>query len=174
MNKIQVAYTRSKNIKDILCRAKLYPVENRSSQRNKQGWYICGKKCIVCSHSNNMKSIKCTSTGEMHDIKQKLSCRDSSVIYIIQCTKCPRNNQYVGQTRQPFYNRMLNHRSDVFKSKDTAIGEHFSTRGHNTSHMKFYAIEKVIGDHFTLGQRERFYIQKFNTVYDGLNRNFTN
>ena len=169
-NGIQVAYKRSKNLREILCRAKLYPIQNRTS-RSKNGWNICDKKCIICSHSKNLKAIKCTSNGELHDINQKITCKDNNVIYVIQCQKCVKRNQYVGKTAQTFERRMRSHRSSVMNSTDTPIGRHFSTNGHNTSHMQFFAVEKVYGDAFTLAQREQYWIQRLNSIHDGLNSN---
>ena len=46
---------------------------------------------------------------------------------------------------------------------------HFSTNGHTSKDMRIYAIEEVFGDEFTLQARERFYINKADTVRKGLN-----
>ena len=126
---------------------------------------------MICSHSHNLKSIKCTASGETHEINQKLTCKDSNVIYVVQCQKCDKKNQYVGKTVQPFEKRMRSHRNAAMNSSDTPIGRHFSTNGHNTSHMQFFAIEKVFGDAFTLAQREQYWISKLDSIHEGLNSN---
>ena len=46
---------------------------------------------------------------------------------------------------------------------------HFSSHGHTSKDMRIYAIEQVFGDEFTLQARERYYINKADTVRKGLN-----
>ena len=171
---VQIAHTRSKNLREYLCRAKLCPLQNRTSQRSKAGWHTCGKKCIICAHSKSTKSFKSTSTGEVFHIEQEITCEDRNVIYLIQCLKCVKSNQYVGRTTQRFVDRMRSHRSDALNSKDTPIGRHFSSNGHNTSHMHFIAIEKMICVGHDRGQREIMWIRILNTIHDGLNNYSTN
>ena len=50
---------------------------------------------------------------------------------------------------------------------------HFATNGHSHADMKIFAIEKVHGDAFVLAARERYYMDKMETVYRGLNSNRT-
>ena len=54
----------------------------------------------------------------------------------------------------------------------TVVGklyQHFTTNGHNSGHMRIFPIELVHGDVVTLGVRERFWIDKLDTVRNGLN-----
>lgn len=162
----QVAYKRSKNLRELLCRAKLFPTFRRTSNRQQTGWFTCGKACTVCCHSNNTKEIKSTSTGEIFPIQQMINCKSKNLIYVIHCSKCAM--QYVGKTSQTFAKRMLAHR-DSIRNADTTIGKHFSSNGHKSSDMRFYGIELVTGDNFTLQQREQLWIGKLNTIHDGLN-----
>ena len=55
------------------------------------------------------------------------------------------------------------------QAKDTKLYKHFSTAGHSHADMTILAIEKVYGDEFVLAARERFWIDKLQTVYKGLN-----
>ena len=50
---------------------------------------------------------------------------------------------------------------------------HFATNGHTHADMLIFGIERVYGDAFVLAARERFYIDKMETVYRGLNSNRT-
>ena len=50
-------------------------------------------------------------------------------------------------------------------------GEHFNSRGHNVSHLKGQAIEKIRSrDPYVLKARESMLINKFDTFENGLNR----
>ena len=53
-----------------------------------------------------------------------------------------------------------------------ATGIHFNEKGHKISDMQISILEKVFNqDPQFRKQRERMYIQKFNTKYKGLNKN---
>ena len=53
-----------------------------------------------------------------------------------------------------------------------ATGIHFNEKGHRISDMQISILEKVFNqDPQFRKQRERMYIQKFNTKYKGLNKN---
>ena len=68
--------------------------------------------------------------------------------------------------------RFAEHRGYVnTKNKSKTTGAHFNTRGHATSDMEITVIEKVFNqDAQFRKQREKLWIQKFNTRYRGLNR----
>ena len=106
---VQVAYARHRNLRDLLCRAKLYPVINETgrSPRLLTGWKRCMFNCMTCKYSRDMKSFKCTATGETINIIQKISCTDSNIIYVIECLLC--RKQYVGRTSGQFRVRMNAH-----------------------------------------------------------------
>ena len=54
-------------------------------------------------------------------------------------------------------------------SKST--GAHFNSPGHSVSDMRITIIEKVFSqEHQVRKQREKLFLQKFNTKYRGLNR----
>ena len=91
-----------------------------------------------------------------------------------KCAKC--GLQSVGKTSQTLQARGGEHRRGVEKGteKNSAkMYEHFQQRGHSVSDMKFIAIEVVQGrfenDEDTLSTRERFWIDKLQTVNNGLN-----
>ena len=46
---------------------------------------------------------------------------------------------------------------------------HFSSNGHSARDLQIYGIEQVFGDGFTLQARERYWINKMDSVRKGLN-----
>ena len=49
-------------------------------------------------------------------------------------------------------------------------GDHFNSRGHSLAEMEFSVLETFKkGSHHLRKEREKFYINKFNTKYKGLN-----
>jgi hypothetical protein len=166
---VQVAYKRPKNIKEILCRATL-PNPKKSNNRDQKGWKKCNKdKCETCIRSKNISQFQVTATKEQITINQKITCTDTNVIYCIQCTIC--NLQYVGKTTNKFKDRASSHRSSVDTQKNCTLSDHFNSPGHSKNNMLFFAFEKVSSnDPFTIGVRERFYIDKMNVIEHGLNK----
>ena len=81
--------------------------------------------------------------------------------------------QYVGKTKSEFKTRMNSHRAGIGKGQ-SALARHFEGPGHTSRDFSCFAIELVRGgDVFTLGARERLWIDKMDTVMNGLNTNRT-
>ena len=118
-----------------------------------------------------MKNFKCSANGQIFDINHEIKCTTKNVIYVICCTKC--NQQYVGKTSGTFRARMDAHRSAINNSKDTAVSRHFRQPGHELHNFLSFPIEIVFGDVFTIGARERFWINKLDVISKGFNCNRT-
>jgi len=162
---VQVAYSRHKNLKDLLCKSTLYEIHKRPI-RSLAGWHICMKRCIACVYSKNMNQFKCTATGKTYKIYQQIGCEDKNIIYVIQCKKC--SAQYVGKTSGTFKARVNKHRNSIGQS-NTNVAKHFEQSGHSVQDFFAYAIEKVRGDAFVLGTRERFWIDTMDVISHGMN-----
>ena len=169
---VQVAYKRQQNLRGILCRARLYPQQQMSERpkRSKVGFKKCGK-CLSCTYATDVKSFKSYASGETFHLTQTITCVSSNVIYVISCQRC--NLQYVGKTSMTFRARMDAHRSAINGTSDSAVAKHFRLAGHSLHHFCAFPIEIVVGDPFTIGARERFWINKLDVIARGLNCNRT-
>ena len=176
---------QGKNLRRLICRAKLYPKPSSRPTRTSTsapGWYPCskfsGKQCPVCPFTLPATStVTGLASGYKHQIKDTVTCQDDNVIYYWRCVKpnCPDYPQceYVGKSSRSFQRRGSEHRDYIKRNVTTeASGEHFSKPGHSVSDFKGLVLEKVKNktDPYILKSREHFYIQKFNTYYQGLNR----
>ena len=81
-------------------------------------------------------------------------------------------NSYIGKTVQTFQKRFSQHRDYVKRNIQTEpAGEHFSLPGHSVSDIEGIVIEKVRNsDPFVLKSCEHYYIRKFDSYRNGLNR----
>ena len=176
-----IAYRQPKNLRSYLCSARLFPNNNKTSQRyprdDGKGWKKCGKNCAICPYTlPNAKSITGLASKYCHNINEPLSCTSSNIIYYWRCTKpnCKLypECEYTGKSIRKFSTRMSEHRDYVKSEKiSEPSGEHFNLIGHDVSHLKGMAIEKVYStDPFVLEAREKMYIKKFDTFRKGLNR----
>ena len=165
----QVAYSRNRNLRDIIVRVKLYPITSGRPKRELKGWRTCGS-CVTCSHSRNVSSFKSNATGEVIKIDQLIRCTDENVVYCIECSHC--GMQYIGKTKNQFRKRMIQHRNSI-GSSSSGVALHFEKKGHSSHNFVCFAIEKVVGDDFVLAARERFYIDKLDVISRGMNTHRT-
>ena len=83
-----------------------------------------------------------------------MTCESKNIVYLIQCEKC--KNRYIGESERSLKERISEHKGYIKNNhQDKATGAHFNQKGHTLEHMK---------------ERERFFIQKFNTYHQGMNR----
>ena len=78
----------------------------------------------------------------------------------------------MGETAWTLQSRISEHLGYVKNKKSTkATGEHFNLKGHKQSDLQVSIVEKLnsTSEQFRK-QREKMYIQKFNTKYKGLNQ----
>ena len=134
----------------------------------------CGK-CLACSYIKEGKSIKGRSYKGKNftwKIGRPVSCSSKNVIYLLECNKNNCNSKYIGLTQQIFRERIFQHIGYVRnKQLHKSTGEHFNLPGHNSSNMKFTVIEAVKSTDPLYGrEREKLLIRKFNTFYNGINR----
>lgn len=140
-----------------------------------RGNYRCkNKRCKCCINiAHGAKNITSNATGEDFEIKTRIDCDSSFVIYILKCN-C--GLQYVGRTSQKLRTRMNQHRSNVMKGYiKHSVSRHAATNHDcNFNHFSISAIEQigtnVRNRHETLAKREMYWIFKFDTlVPKGLN-----
>ena len=178
------ALRQTPNLRSLLCKSKLPMINENSNNDNKtQGWKNCfnsgksKKPCKVCRFTfENTHQIVPNNTSYVHRIKDNLDCQTKNGIYYWKCTyKACKDNpctEYVGKTKRTFLDRYYNHISYVRQGKlKEPSGKHFNKPGHNLEHMKGLLIERVrSNDPVTLKMREEYYIDKFDTFRNGLNK----
>ena len=78
----------------------------------------------------------------------------------------------IGETEREFKQRIYDHLGYARNQKiHHATGYHFNLPGHGKENMKFKIIEKVKKDDETSRkERERYFIDKFNTFHAGINK----
>ena len=173
-----VAHLRPPNLRDILVREKLPPVDRRrgAGRRSQPGFRKCGKaRCLSCVYSNNSRTHTSTLTGQTWPIKQSITCEDANVVYNVTCSHgagpCLRRPaQYVGKVgpTRACRIRCTEHRGAVNHHWDTGVGEHFNLPGHDLANFNFLPFEKVrSSDPFVVETRESYWIEKYGVLGEG-------
>ena len=163
-----VAYTRPKNIRDKLIRAKLPP--KTRPKRKIPGMRKCNKNCKICPYVNSCKLVKSTYTSKVVHLAREYHCQTKNLVYLVHCTKC--NDQYIGETKKTLEDRFNQHLGYVdHRDFRQATGRHFNLPGHQKSHMSITVLESInTDDQAYRKRRESEYIQQFNLKYKGMNR----
>ena len=178
-----VCYTRPKNLRDELVRAKLPKSTGRRSARKKpDGFYKCLGFCRTCPyvgdpHERVVKEVTVSLTGEKIPIKGHITCQSRGLIYEGHCKKedrgCPNRDQYIGETSKRAADRFASHKATVTQqchSQTTApVGVHFRGPGHSLADFSFTPFEKCYGSDAVRKARESMYIQLFGGLDNLLN-----
>ena len=135
--------------------------------------------CVPTVHPIALKSptkgtnfMKQLCLNIQRKINRKFNCETFNCIYMIECRKC--DKKYIGQTGRQFKYRIADHKGYV-KNQVTSqpIGAHFNLPGHCLAHMQTTVLEQVkYRDETYRIEREKYFINKFNTFYNGLNREY--
>ena len=167
-----VSYRRQKNIRETVIRAAVPPPPKRE-QRKRHGMTKCNKaKCVTCSYVKVGKSIKSNANNFTVDINCEADCTTTNSVYCLSCLKC--GLQYIGTTKKEIKERFKEHKGYVtnFQNhQDKITGAHFNLPGHSVSDMRISVLEKVFNpDPMIREQREKYFINKFEAKYKGMNR----
>ena len=89
---------------------------------------------------------------------------------MLGCKKCPW--QFIGESERSLKERFLEHKGYVSNNMlNKATGAHFNQKGHRISDMEISVVEKIFNNDAQFRkQREKMFINRFNSKYKGMNR----
>ena len=118
------------------------------------------KKCRVTSTHNNR-----TFPTQMYT-----SCSTRNAVYLIECTKCTKGNQFVSHTSEPLRAELSKHRTDSTIKLNLPLYKHFFQKAaHNFERdIRITILQSTARDHLPEAQRD--WSQKMDTTFPkGLN-----
>ena len=166
------AFKRQRNLKDMLIRAKIPEKAKRNQERSIKGMKKCNKVyCNGCPFIKERKNFK-VGPNKVWNINKQTTCNSHNIVYMIECDKEHCNQKYIGETKRTLRSRLAEHRGYVKNGHiDQATGAHFNMPGHNVTNLKIPVIEQVkFNSDLYRKEREEFFIRKFNTLNEGMNR----
>ena len=165
------AYRKQTNLRAFLIKSKVPPPPKVHEEWKIIGMYKCGKSCPTCPYIKTGKYIN-INKNEKWKISENVNCETYNCIYIIECQKEKCQKKYIGQTKRQLKYRIADHRGYITnKVLSTPTGEHFNLPGHSLADMRTSVIEQIKkNDEYYRKERETYCINKFNTYYEGLNR----
>ena len=144
------------------------PIE-KYPKRNVKGMKNCGKQCPTCPYILEGKEVKIDQKSTWR-IEKKFSCQSFNIIYMLQCNKC--HQKYIGTTGRQLKHRIADHRGYIaHQVTSRATGHHWNLPGHSLADLKVTILEQSKSkDEDYRKEREKFFIRKFNTFNEGINR----
>ena len=165
------AFRKQRNIRDILIKAKLPVPAKPYPTRQVNGMVKCGKACTACPFILEGKTVTINS-GKNWQLRRKFDCDSYNIIYIIECNIDNCKSRYIGMSSRSLRFRLSEHRGYVTnKITSKATGAHFNLPGHGLQNMKITILEIPKKNELEYRkQREKYFINKFNTLHNGMNR----
>jgi hypothetical protein len=181
-------YRRGRNLKEILCRAKLppaRPVRTRAAEAgSSNGLSRCSRGtgkagCVTCSFITSrpaqvIKSVKINSTGMVIPVEGRLNCKTKGgFLYLLWSAKAPAL-QYLGSSGQTPGERLAGHRSDINNGAQKAVAEHFRATGSRVEDLIFIPFKRIFNPspavrlHF-----EHQFLNRHDMIDSGINRILT-
>lgn len=136
------------------------------------GFFVCGRKCDTCAHSESTKEFRSPWDGRRWHIKQHITCTTPNTIYIITC-KIHSDFWYVGSTEN-IKKRWRGHKSDINLgyTHKCATASHFHSPAHpretSLPFVHIFAVESTSKN--KLGERELFWQCNVGSLFQGSNK----
>ena len=180
-------YRRGKNLKDMLCRAKLPPkrqVRTRAAEgANRHGLTRCNRGtvragCICCAYITSrpaevIREVTITSTNTVVPVEGRIDCKTTGgFLYLLWSRKHPR--QYLGSSGQTPGERLGQHRRDIMGGADKAVAQHFRDTGSTVDDLVWRPFKRLVSTSPAVRLHyEHEFINKHNMVEGGINRTLT-
>lgn len=102
-------------------------------------------------------------------------CSTRNIIYLIECTKCTKSNQYVGQTSRPLRTRMNEHRTTSKTKTYLPLYRHFRSKADHDFERDIKVTILQATTRVRLLEQESKWIKNLDTLYPkGLNSRLHN
>jgi hypothetical protein len=179
-------FKRGKNVKELLCRARLPPARGGMNTRaaaadrgGRNGLTRCNKglnrnSCGACPHitsrpSEVIKKVR-LGTGVEIEVKGRMNCKTPGFIYVLWSKKAP-EKAYLGSSCRRPKDRLKEHKDDIEDGKAVAVADHFYETRSEASDLVFRPVMRVkSSDRWVLRHFESKMINELNLVEEGVNR----
>ena len=159
-----LAYRQPPNLRHLLVSSKMSP----NSRPTPNITVPCEvKRCKLCEHINSSQTIQ-GPNGNTVMVRGAHTCASSKLIYCITCTTCP-DTIYIGQTGNTLRNRLNNHKTDIRKSHETPVAQHFSPRDHSLDNLRVCVLRGGIETRRERELEEQKIIHWLGSWHEGLN-----
>ena len=134
------------------------------------GTFKCSLPCHACDFLLEHSSIRDSASQNAYPIFSRITCDTTALIYVATCSS---GHLYVGQTEQPFRDRIAQHLRALNHSDSTsAFYEHFR-HCDAPRNVRFIGIERVLNTDKRL-TREQLWIKRLHATLNTQNKRINN
>ena len=131
---IQVTYSRSPNIKDMIIKTGII------KQYTPKISQPCFKpRCKTCLQMDTTQTIT-NRTNHSYPIRGNFNCQSTNMVYVLKCMIC--GIQYVRESSNTMNTRCRGHVSTIRSSKDHPVAVHYRSYNHTTEDFSITIIDK--------------------------------
>ena len=125
-------------------------------------------RIVTCPYIKEGDEIKVNHQSSWK-IMKRVTCESYNIIYILDCEKC--GKKYIGSTTRQLKHRVAEHKGYISNQVTSrATGAHWNLPGHSLA-LKVTVLEQSKSrDEEYIREREKYFIRKFDTFNDGINR----
>jgi hypothetical protein len=176
-----LSLTKADNIAKKLVRAKLKeypnpptstdPITIEPTKYNKGNSMPCRKPgCKCCDAISKKYRVTSTYNNQTFPTQKYTCCLTKNTVYLLECTKCTKRNQYIGRTSDTLNSRLAKHIENSTIETNFPLYKHFLQKpDHNFERDTRITILQAT-TRTGLPKAENSWIRKMNTIYPkGLN-----
>lgn len=131
---IQITYSRSPNLRDLLIKSKLYYLPN--PPLSQPCW---GPRCKTCQHMDFTRTITNRLSHSYH-IRGNFNCQSTDIVYAMTCNVC--SIQYIGKTPNTINTRARGHESSISTGRDHPVATHYRSYNHTIDDYSLTILDK--------------------------------
>ena len=170
--KITFSLRRPPNLKDLICRSKLQPIDRPKTRPTCKS----PNTCVYCPRINTTGIYTHHITGKIYRTMVNVCCQSTNLVYLLECPTC--GILYVGQTKNTLLTRTYQHKYAIRKNDPlSTVARHFNA--HNIENipsplmhvLEFIKLPPNTNEAWQLRlKREKVWIFRLNTLIPaGLN-----
>ena len=131
----------------------------------------CGNpRCKCCEIISKKCRVTSTHNNKTYPTQRCTSCSTANVVYLLECTKCPKGNQYIGHTTNPLRNKVIEHNMESTSKTNLPLYKHFTQKADHSFERDVIATILQATTRSRLLETELKWIESIETVYPkGLN-----
>ena len=93
----------------------------------------CGSHgCKCCATISKKCRVTSTHNNKTYPTQTYTCCSTRNIIYLLECTKCTKGNQYLGHTTKPLQRKLTEHYTENKTNTNSPLYKHFLQKaGHD-------------------------------------------
>lgn len=84
--------------------------------------------CECCTSISTKCRVTSTFNNKTYPTQTYTNCSTRNIIYLIECTKCTKGNQFIGLSTEPLRTKLAKHKTESTNKTNSPLYKHFLQR----------------------------------------------